>query len=228
MARDSFVFYRSFKESIRKMTPEQRLACLDAIIDYALDDEETDDGVAFAILEMAKPIIDKNNKRYENGKSGGRKPKQNQTETKPEPNQNQTVTNPEPYVDVDVDVSVDADVDVSVSEEVDGDIKNICSEQAAEQTVVPDCEALILNDGSDWWPTVEKYSELQRLYPNADVQKEFAKMRAWCIGNPNKRKTKAGAMRFVTNWLNKAQDGSRASPHQSIFDKMDSYVRRPL
>jgi hypothetical protein len=38
-------------------------------------------------------------------------------------------------------------------------------------------------------------------------------MKGWLISNPKKRKTKAGIMRFVTNWLSREQDKGRASPH---------------
>ena len=72
--RDSFVFYRSFVKSAKKLSPEQRLALYEAIIDYALDGVEPsdDDIVIAAIMEVIFPQIEANNQRYENGKKGGR------------------------------------------------------------------------------------------------------------------------------------------------------------
>ena len=102
--RDSIVFYRSFYEAICELPEEQQLSAIKAILEYGLNDSEESTGTAKAMLMMAQPIIDANNKRYENGKKGGR-PKSNQTETKEKPNGNQRKTKDEPYVDVDVNVN---------------------------------------------------------------------------------------------------------------------------
>ena len=90
--RESIVFYRSFYEAIKELPAEEFRNAVMAIMEYGLNNSEIDtSGVAKAILIMAKPQIDKNNKRYENGLRGGAKPKQNQTEpkqTNPKPNDN--------------------------------------------------------------------------------------------------------------------------------------------
>lgn len=96
MERESFVFYRSFFESISCLTKEQKADCLDAIAKYALDGEVIEmDGIIKALFLSMKPQIDANTRRYANGCRGG-KPKSNQNETKAEPNHNQTITKPEP------------------------------------------------------------------------------------------------------------------------------------
>lgn len=96
MERESFVFYRSFFESISCLTKEQKADCLDAIAKYALDGEVIEmDGIIKALFLSMKPQIDANTRRYANGCRGG-KPKSNQDETKTEPNHNQTITKPEP------------------------------------------------------------------------------------------------------------------------------------
>ena len=88
-----------------------------------------------------------------------------------------------------------------------------------------DVEALILNDGSEWRPDIDLYHECQRLYPAVDIAGEFVKMRRWCIGNPKKRKTKAGIKRFVTSWLSREQD----SPHPtSTWRKASTGGEDPL
>ena len=98
MERDSFVFYRSFFESISCLTKEQKADCLDAIAKYALDGEVIEmEGIIKALFLSMKPQIDANTRRYANGCRGG-KPKSNQNETKAEPNPNQTITKPEPNV----------------------------------------------------------------------------------------------------------------------------------
>ena len=105
MKRDSFVFYESFYTAIKELPEDQQLEVYRAICEYALNGELPEDGgIAKAMLCLIKPQIDANNKRWENGKKGGRKaetetesePKKNQTETKAEPNANQTETESEP------------------------------------------------------------------------------------------------------------------------------------
>lgn len=96
MSRESMVFYRSFVEGIAELDEKDQLEAFWNIVNYALDGQEPEGkGAAKAIFKMAKPQIDKNNQKYENGKKGGRtrttsEPNENQTETKPEPNNNQT------------------------------------------------------------------------------------------------------------------------------------------
>ena len=99
--REGFVFYRSFYEAIRNMDDATCAACFRALCEYGLNGvDAAENPIAAAILIMAKPQIDRNNEKYENGKKGGRpkKPKdetENQTETKAEPNENQTETKTE-------------------------------------------------------------------------------------------------------------------------------------
>lgn len=93
--RDSMVFYRNFRDALAKLPPDIRLEAYEQIFAYAFDEEKPSEGIAGAVVQMVVPQIDKNNERYENGKKGGRPPK-NQTETKPKPNQNQTETTSEP------------------------------------------------------------------------------------------------------------------------------------
>lgn len=100
MKRDSMVFYRSFKAAIDLLPEDERLACYDAIFNYAFDGVEAE-GIAAAVVELVRPVIDRNNARYLNGCKGGR-PK-----TNTEPTGNQTKPTRNPYVDASVDASVD-------------------------------------------------------------------------------------------------------------------------
>lgn len=69
-----------------------------------------------------------------------------------------------------------------------------------------DVEAVILNDGTEWRPTQALFAEYVRLYPNVDVKQQFNEMRAWCLSNQKKRKTRKGVKRFVNSWLSREQD----------------------
>lgn len=104
MERDKFVFYRSFWESIKDLPRDIQGEVLTAIVEYGLYGATTENPkpIAGAILTLIKPIIDANNKRFENGNLGGRPTKkQNQTKTKIEPNNNQTETKLKPNKDKD-------------------------------------------------------------------------------------------------------------------------------
>lgn len=85
------MFYRSFSDAIKKLPEEYQLSALWAVIDYGLDGQEpSGNGIAEAIFSMAKPQIDANNRKYQNGLKGGRpKPTENQTK----PIDNQKITN---------------------------------------------------------------------------------------------------------------------------------------
>ena len=94
--RDGFVFYRSFFESFEDLSKKDKLILFDALCNYALNDIVPElTGRTNAIFKLLKPQVDANNRRYENGKKGGR-PKANQTETKTKPNDNQTETKLKP------------------------------------------------------------------------------------------------------------------------------------
>jgi hypothetical protein len=95
--RDSMIFYRSFFEAVKDLEMEMQGKIFNALFDYALNGNEPElDAISKSLFTLMKPQIDANNKRYENGNKGGRKPKANQSETKTKPKANQTETKVEP------------------------------------------------------------------------------------------------------------------------------------
>ncbi len=96
--RESFIFYRSFYESLKELKDEDKLLIYNAICEYSINQEELElKGISKAIFTLIKPQLDANNNRYENGKKGGRPiTKNNQNKTKIKPNQNQNKTKPKP------------------------------------------------------------------------------------------------------------------------------------
>ena len=130
--RDSMVFYRSFADALAELPAEEYKEAVQSMLDYALDGKEPDcNGVAKALFIMAKPQIDANNKRYENGKKGGKRtkpePNANKTETKPEPNANQEESNPEPNDNVNVNVNVNDNVNANdnVNDNANENVKGV-------------------------------------------------------------------------------------------------------
>jgi len=97
MEREGFVFYQSFRNATKTLPKDNQKNALVMMIEYWIDwtlPDPNSDGIAFAIFQMSKPQIDKNNQRYLSGKLGW-KPK-DKDQTKRKPKANQTLTKPTP------------------------------------------------------------------------------------------------------------------------------------
>ena len=96
--RDTFIFYRSFKESMSDLSDADKLIMYEAITDYSLDMKEPElTGFPKALFSLIRPFLDANTQRWKNGCKGGA-PKGNKnnrfskstTEVQPEVNQSTT------------------------------------------------------------------------------------------------------------------------------------------
>ena len=79
-----------------------------AIMEYGLYGSETEQlkPIARSIFSLIKPQLDANNKRYENGRKGGRpRVNEDQGQTEPKPNTNQAITKQKPNENVNVNVN---------------------------------------------------------------------------------------------------------------------------
>lgn len=106
-------------------------------------------------------------------------------------------------------------------------IEDVCTEplaSSAPETAL-DAPAIILNDGSEWRPTVADINEWRKFYTGVDVVRELGRMRQWCISNPSKRKTARGVRRFVTNWLDSEQN-RQGKYSRSGQNQKDKYTQR--
>lgn len=71
--RESIVIYSSFIKGAKALEDKERLKFYEALFDYGLKDEEVElDGITGALLEIAKPIIDANIRKYEKNKENGK------------------------------------------------------------------------------------------------------------------------------------------------------------
>ena len=70
----------------------------------------------------------------------------------------------------------------------------------------PDKVCIPLNTGEEYAVDGVLTAELKTAYPATDVEGELRKMRAWCLTNPTKRKTRRGILKFINNWLSNVQD----------------------
>ena len=96
--RDTFILYRSFKESMSDLSDADKLIMYEAITDYSLDMKEPElTGFPKALFSLIRPFLDANTQRWKNGCKGGA-PKGNKnnrfskstTEVQPEVNQSTT------------------------------------------------------------------------------------------------------------------------------------------
>lgn len=69
--RQSFIFYRSFREAIDQLEAGERLAMYEAITGYALDGVEPQlIGTSKIMWTFVKPLLDANWRKYRNGCKG--------------------------------------------------------------------------------------------------------------------------------------------------------------
>lgn len=98
--------------------------------------------------------------------------------------------------------ATDIDIEEDKERDKEKNIKDSCSEQAAEPPFI----TLPLNDKSEYPVTNQSVREYKELYPAVNVEQELRNMRGWCLSNPTKRKTKSGIGRFINSWLSKEQN----------------------
>jgi hypothetical protein len=146
--------------------------------------------------------------------------------------ENKRRTNGERVENSDIDIDIDLDLDLGLDKDLDSGLnKKNTSAQSHEPKPITsephtDVEALILNTGEEWRPKESDFEEYLRLYPGINVRQEFAKMRAWCINNPTKRKTRNGVKRFVGGWLGRAQDESTRKGTENKSSYIDAVKNR--
>lgn len=111
-----FVFLQSYFQALRPLPDGERLALLDAILDFAFEGKEPDGlpPLLNGYFSLLRPNIESGIRRYNaavtNGKGGGRPPKK-PTETQQKPNKNPTETQTKPTENLDKDKDMDMDKD---------------------------------------------------------------------------------------------------------------------
>lgn len=112
---DSFVFYKSFVDAIDTLGQEDQLMAYQVIAHYATSGEEPDPsiGIAYAIFLMAKPQLDANSSRRNNGLKGGRPKKETDGYEDEKPmvieSENHRLSDEKPNVNVNANVNVNED-----------------------------------------------------------------------------------------------------------------------
>lgn len=183
--RDSFVFYRSFYEAIKDLPRDVQGEIYTAIMEYSLYGKETDNlkPITRSVFTLMKPQIDVNNKRFENGKRGGRpkseyKPTENQSETKDKPKNNQSETNSKP--------NVNDNVNVNENENKDNTPDGVSKKDAAKAATLKRREEF----KKSLYPFVEKYGErmIEAFFSywgelnKSETKMRFEMQKTWEVG----------------------------------------------
>lgn len=220
--RDGIVFYKSFFESISELPEENALNIYNAIFKYAFFDEEPElSGIEKAIFTIIKPQIDANNKKYENGKKGGRPPKKAMDK---EIENNRLGEGKTTGFENEKPKGKAKEESKNIKDNVN--VKNIVCTEPESSASVPAVIELPLNDKSLYSITQTDINEWQELYPNVNILQELRKMKGWCDANQTKRKTSRGIKRFITSWLAREQDkGGKSYGEKNKETESESSVR---
>ena len=123
--KQSFVFYRSFYEVGKKLSPEDKVLFYEGICDYGFNGIEPQfKGTLEMLWMLIKPQMTANIKRYQNGKKGGapkgntNAKKQHETTLKQPSKTTETTKNnqKQPNDNVNVNVNVNDNVNVNVND----------------------------------------------------------------------------------------------------------------
>ena len=141
MSRDTMVYYRSFRESLRELPPDLYKVVSETIFDYAFEGiapGPDSNAVAKALFIAIKPVIDNAHNRYdacvENGRKGGapKGSRNNPSGKANEPNQR-----PNQYHNQEPNLYKDKDVDKDKDIESKGDFKGESATAVSPDAVAP-------------------------------------------------------------------------------------------
>lgn len=188
--RESIIFYKSFYDSIKELPVNVQAKIYSAIFEYSLNSNEIKiEGLAKSIFILIKPQLDANNKRFENGKKGGRrKSEHNQNETETEPKQNLNQSKYKPNNNVNVNVNVNENVNVN---------NNINNDAFADE-----CER------SEQWCEVVC---MQHKIKPSDLKARIKDFKSHLISVQEQKKTVKDFKEHFSNWLRRNKESPTKS-----------------
>lgn len=108
-------------------------------------------------------------------------------------------------IEIEKEIEKDKELEIEKDIELEKDIY-INAQSYSLNTSDPEVISLPLNDNSLYPIYQNSVDEWKELYPAVDILQELRKMKGWLNGNPTRRKTKKGILRFINNWLSREQD----------------------
>lgn len=206
MERGSFIFYRSFYDSIKDLEYEDFAECMRFLCEYGLNGNELEGGtLAEVVLKMAKPQIDANNQRRTNGAKGGR-PKtvcfesENQEQRKETcgfENENHRLSDEKPNVNVNVNDNGNGNGNGNAN--VNGNVPKKQGKPAKPRTFTPPT----LED-------VQAYCQERENHVDAERFIDYYTSNGWKVGKNSMKDWKAA----VRNW--EKQDAERAEGQSGV------------
>ena len=206
MQRESFVFYRGFRDAINDCPIDEQLDIYKSIVDYALDGIEPDFLTPFGRVcwKLIKPILDKNWSRYKNGCKGGEygykggapKGNQNAKKTTPKRPQNKGKTTPNDNVNV----NVSSNEDINIKKEICIKKKTTTTEPTSEE------EQKFLDGMQEHYPSVckmkvpltfQQYQKLLNEYTTEAIRDILERMENYA--QLHKKCTSANLT--IRNWI---------------------------
>ena len=204
--RESIVFYRSFYEAVKDLPAEEFKEAVSAIMEYGLNDEEqAPSGAAKVFLIMAKPLIDANNKKHENGKKGaefgklGGRPKK-ETPIKPQENPKETPKKTQENPNRTPNVNVDVNVNENIKE----------SEEKKPRFYPPTLEEL------------KKYIADNKYNVDPERFIDYYTANGWTVGKNRMKDWKAA----VRNWDRSQKPGGRMRQESTAKTKFSNFEQR--
>ena len=220
--RGSFIFYRSFKESLEDLSDSDKLIMYEAISDYALDKIEPKlTGFPSALFKLIKPQLEANWRKFENGCKGanhgnkGGAPKGNKNASKEQTTPKQPQDNGKTTRNVN-------DNDNYNDNYNDNDNYNIESDWKKSFEVYKDYVRQGYNDvtsDKEWMLKQQEYN------PGLDIAKSIEKscVNFWSTeeGWANKKKSKAKTINWkttfgnaISNKINKVYNNNKESENE--------------
>lgn len=219
MIRDSFIFYKSFRDALQEVSEDVRLQIYDAIVDYSLGivDKVEFRGVAKIAWLLIKPQLDANIKRYLNGCKGGA-PKGNQNARKTtvkQPKNNQRLN--EKTTEKQPNNNENENVNVNVNDKE----KSVCKKETIHTHTQPDIfpnpdnheQRLIqsMQNAPMWQEDVCRCYKITQTQLQEHIEQFSAECRAKQTTHQNDRDIRSHFVDWLRYQLNKNQNGRKTT-----------------
>lgn len=85
-----------------------------------------------------------------------------------------------------------------------------------------------LKDGNTFGISEADVVAYAKRYPGVEVEQAFRSMTGWLLSNPSKQKTRQAMGKFITHWLDQAQDNTHNVPSSNPFSIRPSESGNPF
>ena len=223
MIRDSFIFYKSFRDALQEVSEDVRLQIYDAIVDYSLGitDKIEFRGIAKIAWLLIKPQLDANIKRYINGCKGGA-PKGNQNARKKPLKNEQKLSKEQPTVNLKTTKKQpNKNVNVNENEKENEKEKSVCKKEEIHTHTQPDIflkpdnheQQLIqsMQNAPMWQEDVCRCYKITQTQLQEHIEQFSAECKAKQTTHQNDRDIRSHFVNWLRYQLNKNQNGRKTT-----------------